>query len=260
MSGSAARKRGCHSGAHSAQRRQVGAVHGAGIAQAGRHDGDARGVVERFAVERRARRAARRPSGSFHGMPVSCTRRPGAWPTISSRALRPTRNTGLGLNGSSSSQASQARASRLTAESEIRIPLIIESHALAARRAVASRRPVRQRAPIPLRGYFSEQALIRYRVRIELEWLQALAAERGDQGAEAVLAQDRERLRRAGQGLLRDGRRAHQEHRGRDQPRRQGDRVLAEVEAGEERRGAGARSSSSTSPAPPRTSTTCPTR
>ena len=30
----------------------------------------------------------------------------------------------------------------------------------------------------PLRAYFSEQALIRYRVRIELEWLQALAAER----------------------------------------------------------------------------------
>ena len=29
----------------------------------------------------------------------------------------------------------------------------------------------------PLRGYFSEQALIRYRARIELEWLQALAAE-----------------------------------------------------------------------------------
>jgi adenylosuccinate lyase len=30
----------------------------------------------------------------------------------------------------------------------------------------------------PLRGYFSEQALIRYRTRIELEWLQALAAVR----------------------------------------------------------------------------------
>jgi adenylosuccinate lyase len=30
----------------------------------------------------------------------------------------------------------------------------------------------------PLRGYFSEQALLRYRTRIELEWLQALAAER----------------------------------------------------------------------------------
>jgi adenylosuccinate lyase len=30
----------------------------------------------------------------------------------------------------------------------------------------------------PLRAYFSEQALIRYRTRIELEWLQALAAER----------------------------------------------------------------------------------
>ncbi len=31
----------------------------------------------------------------------------------------------------------------------------------------------------PLRAYFSEQALIRYRVRIELAWLQALGAERG---------------------------------------------------------------------------------
>jgi len=30
----------------------------------------------------------------------------------------------------------------------------------------------------PLRGYFSEQALIRYRVRIELAWLEALGAER----------------------------------------------------------------------------------
>ncbi len=30
----------------------------------------------------------------------------------------------------------------------------------------------------PLRAYFSEEALIRYRVRIELAWLQALAAER----------------------------------------------------------------------------------
>src|SRR5437773_7690040 len=30
----------------------------------------------------------------------------------------------------------------------------------------------------PLRAYFSEQALIRYRVRIELAWLEALAAER----------------------------------------------------------------------------------
>src|SRR6266545_4407778 len=30
----------------------------------------------------------------------------------------------------------------------------------------------------PLRRYFSEQALIGYRVRIELAWLEALAAER----------------------------------------------------------------------------------
>src|SRR3954466_3550733 len=31
----------------------------------------------------------------------------------------------------------------------------------------------------PLRAYFSEQALIRYRVRVELAWLEALAAESG---------------------------------------------------------------------------------
>src|SRR5688572_1883558 len=30
----------------------------------------------------------------------------------------------------------------------------------------------------PLRAHFSEQALIRYRTRVEIEWLQALAAER----------------------------------------------------------------------------------
>src|SRR5574338_565657 len=34
------------------------------------------------------------------------------------------------------------------------------------------------KATDPLRAYFSEQALIRHRVRVELEWLQALAAER----------------------------------------------------------------------------------
>jgi adenylosuccinate lyase len=34
------------------------------------------------------------------------------------------------------------------------------------------------RSADPLRAYFSEQALIRYRTRIELDWLQALAAER----------------------------------------------------------------------------------
>jgi adenylosuccinate lyase len=34
------------------------------------------------------------------------------------------------------------------------------------------------RSADPLRAYFSEQALIRYRTRIELEWLQALAAEK----------------------------------------------------------------------------------
>src|SRR5687767_8753344 len=80
-------------------------------------------------------------------MPVSCTRRPGAWPTMSSRARLPTRNMGFGLKGKTSAQVSHARASRLTTESEIGIPLIIERHALAARRAVAPRRPVYRDGP-----------------------------------------------------------------------------------------------------------------
>ena len=38
----------------------------------------------------------------------------------------------------------------------------------------------------PLRAHFSEQALIGYRIRIELEWLQALAAERAIRERRAV--------------------------------------------------------------------------
>ncbi len=52
----------------------------------------------------------RSPERSFHGSPVSCTFVPGAWPTISSRAVVDTRNTGLGPRGRSE-QARQARAS-----------------------------------------------------------------------------------------------------------------------------------------------------
>ncbi len=43
----------------------------------------------------------------------------------------------------------------------------------------------------PLRPYFSEQALIRYRVRIELAWLEALAAERAIRELKPLLAEDR---------------------------------------------------------------------
>ena len=55
----------------------------------------ARFVVERVAVHPSQARS-RSPEGSFHGIPVACTFVPGAWPTISTRAVVETRNTGRG--------------------------------------------------------------------------------------------------------------------------------------------------------------------
>ena len=94
------------------------------------------------------------------------------------------------------------------------------------------------RSADPLRGYFSEQALIRYRVRIELEWLQALAAERAFKELKPFSKQSLSALSPGDQDLRGARCGAHQEHRGRDQPRRQGDRALAALAPGEERRGA----------------------
>ena len=79
----------------------------------------------------------------------------------------------------------------------------------------------------PLRVYFSEQALIRYRVRIELEWLQALAAERAIRELKPFSARRRPRSRELVKDFSERDAEHDQEHRGRDQPRRQGDRVLA---------------------------------
>jgi hypothetical protein len=44
-------------------------------------------------------------------MPVSCTRVPGAWPTIKSLAVADARNTGLGPKGRCLSQIRQPRTS-----------------------------------------------------------------------------------------------------------------------------------------------------
>src|SRR3954466_11102546 len=48
----------------------------------------------------------------------------------------------------------------------------------------------------PLRAYFSEQALIGYRIRIELDWLQALAQERAIGELEAFLTRTLGALRK----------------------------------------------------------------
>src|SRR5918992_2760209 len=150
------------------------------------------------------------PEGSFHGIPVSCTRRPGAWPTISSRALLPTRKIGFGSCGSFFSQKRHARASRLTTESEIRIPLIIERHVLAARRAVAPRRPVHRDGPAvtPLLQRAGPHPLPRAHRA-------GMAAGAGGgkrhQGAEALRKGERRRAFGLVEELFRSRRRAHQE-------------------------------------------------
>jgi adenylosuccinate lyase len=53
----------------------------------------------------------------------------------------------------------------------------------------------------PLRPYFSEQALIRYRVRIELAWLEALAAERSIKELKPFSAQSRASFEKLVQGF-----------------------------------------------------------
>ena len=247
-----------------AQRRQVGAVDRAGIAQA-------RSARWRCARCRRTRRGrepsqsrSTSPEGSFQGMPVSCTRRPGAWPTISRRALRPTRNTGRGSNGSVGfAQRAGARLGAHLARPGERNSHPPYNRGPCPRRSPRCRRSTggTQGPPIRCAAYFSEQALIRYRVRIELAWLQALAAERAHPRAEAVLPEDRRRLRAAGRRTSPSAT-PSTSRTSRPRPtttsRRSSTGCSAQARRRTPRRSA--RSSSSTSPAPPRTSTTCPTR
>src|SRR5262245_25061957 len=121
----------------------------------------------------RSHRLRLSPEGSFHGIPVSCTRRPGACPTIRRRAFAPTRKTGRGPSGRCPAHTLHDFASEIRAFNTASII-----------RSMAS--PLTALSPLdgryaasadPLRPYFSEHALIRYRVRVELAWLQALAAE-----------------------------------------------------------------------------------
>jgi hypothetical protein len=68
-------------------RRQVAAGAAARVAVAHRHDRDPRGVVE-GSRSMPSQRRSWSPLLSFHGTPVWCTVRLGAWPTMSSLALR----------------------------------------------------------------------------------------------------------------------------------------------------------------------------
>ena len=73
-------------------------------------NGDLLRVIELSAV-RPSQFRSRSPDGSSHGMPVSWTFRPGAWPIIRSWADRPACRTGRGPHGRWSAQCVHERMS-----------------------------------------------------------------------------------------------------------------------------------------------------
>src|SRR5256714_346080 len=132
----------------------------------------------------------RSPEGSFHGMPLSCTRRPGACPTMRTRAVDEARSTGLGGLGRWASQIRKPRTSASRRSNWAGLTRVIKSVLFAIRAPLmpphSPPSPLNALSPLDgryhkqleaLRACFSEAALFRYRIAVELRWLLALAAE-----------------------------------------------------------------------------------
>src|SRR2546425_10525655 len=130
------------------------------------------------------------PEGSFQGMPLSCTRRPGACPTMRTRAVGEARSTGLGGLGRWPSQILHARTSVSRRSNWAGFTRVIKSVLFAIRAPLmpphSPLSPLNALSPLdgrshkqlgPLRACFSETALFRYRIAVEIRWLLALAAE-----------------------------------------------------------------------------------
>ena len=112
----------------------------------------------------------------------------------------------------------------------------------------------------PLRGYFSEQALIRYRVRIELAWLEALAAERSIKELKPFSAQTKAAFEKLVEGFSEADAEKIKEIEAETNHDVKAIEYWLKEQPGARTPRRSARSSSSTSPAPPRTSTTSRTR
>ena len=111
-----------------------------------------------------------------------------------------------------------------------------------------------------LRELFSEAGLVRARVRVEIAWLQALAGQSSHHG-NAGTHESRPCCRSKGRcRVRRGGRGGGQDDRARDQPRRQGGRVLHQGKARPARRLAFAPRVRALCLHVARTSTTCRTR
>src|SRR5438094_3666346 len=133
---------------------------------------------------------SRSPEGSFQGEPLSCTRRPGACPTMRTRAVGEARSTGLGGLGRWASQILHARTSASRRSNCAGLTRVIKSVLFAIRAPLMPQHsppsPLNALSPLdgryhkqlePLRACFSEAALFRYRIAVEIRWLLALAAE-----------------------------------------------------------------------------------
>src|SRR2546426_2251793 len=138
----------------------------------------------------RSHSRSRSPEGSFQGMPLSCTRRPGACPTMRTRAVGEARSTGLGGLGRWASQILHARTSASRRSNWAGSTRMIKSVLFAIRAPLmpphSPPSPLNALSPLdgryhkqlePLRACFSEAALFRYRIAVEIRSLLALAAE-----------------------------------------------------------------------------------
>src|SRR5207247_7461498 len=138
----------------------------------------------------RSHSRSRSPEGSFQGMPLSCTRRPGACPTMRTRAVGEARSTGLGGLGRWASQILHARTSASRRSNwagftrmincvlfAIRAPLMPPHPPLSPLNALSPLDGRYHKQLEPLRACFGEAALFRYRIAVEIRWLLALAAE-----------------------------------------------------------------------------------
>src|SRR2546428_475589 len=138
----------------------------------------------------RSHSRSRSPEGSFQGMPLSCTRRPGACPTMRTRAVGEARSPGLGGLGRWASQILHARTSASRRSNWAAPTGMIKSVLFAIRLPLmpphSPPSPLNALSPLdgryhkqlePLRACFSEAALFRYRIAVEIRWLLALAAE-----------------------------------------------------------------------------------
>src|SRR5206468_8615199 len=138
----------------------------------------------------RSHSRSRSPEGAFQGTPRSCTRRPGACPTMRTRAVGEARSTGLGELGRWASQILHARTSVSRRSNWAGFTRMIKSVLFAIRAPLMpphpSLSPLNALSPLdgryhkqlePLRACFSEAALFRYRIAVEIRWLLALAAE-----------------------------------------------------------------------------------